>query len=311
MNIPVVDFGCYGLHRNEREDMELDLLAKEITSALCDTGFVYLINTGVQNSEVLSIMDVSRKFFMLPQAVKEQYSRPIDSEHLNHGWVATGSERLNNLRPGDLKEAFNVEALSEKIKWPPNSLVNEFQTTLEDFFRRCEQLSLRLLKVIALGLGLNADDFVGQHKLMNTSNNMTTLRSLYYPPIDKSTVKEGQIRCGEHSDYGTITLLFQGSSGGLEVMHKKGEYIYSPPVPGAVLVNIGDLMQRWTSDLLISTKHRVMLPSDDKNIIRQSVAFFVHPDDDTVISCCDGSNKYPPITAKNYVLERFSDSYNY
>ncbi|XP_043938349.1 2-oxoglutarate-dependent dioxygenase htyE-like [Protopterus annectens] len=310
MSITVVDFGCYGLQINKAEDVELGILAKQITSALSDIGFVYLINTGIQNSEVLSVMDISRKFFALPQAVKEQFSRSFDSKHLNHGWVAIGSERLNTSRPGDLKEAFNVEALSLEIKWPPNSLVNEFQTTLEGFFRHCEQLSLRILNIIALGLGLNASDFVSQHKLMSTNKNMTTLRSLYYPPIDKSTVKKGQTRCGEHSDYGTITLLFQDSSGGLEVMHRTGEYIYSPPIPGAVLVNIGDLMQRWTSDLLISTKHRVMLPSDDKNIIRQSVAFFVHPDDDTVITSCDGSNKYPPITAKNYVLERFNDTYN-
>ncbi|XP_014340757.1 uncharacterized protein SI:DKEY-10O6.2 [Latimeria chalumnae] len=142
------------------------------------------------------------------------------------------------------------------------------------------------------------------------SNNGTTLRTLYYSPVDVSSVKEQQIRCGEHSDFGSFTLLFQDTSGGLEVMHRSGQYISAPLIPGTVLVNIADLMQRWTSDFLVSTKHRVLLPPDAKrNTLRQSVAFFVHPDDDVIVSCCHGSNKYPAIGALEYLMQCFSSSY--
>ncbi|MBN3307812.1 YQK1 protein, partial [Amia calva] len=136
---------------------------------------------------------------------------------------------------------------------------------------------------------------------MSGDKNPTGLRTLYYPPVDRSSVKEGQIRCGEHSDYGSITLLFQSSEAGV--------YISAPPIPGTVLINIADLMQRWTCDRFVSAKHRVLLPADDDKTTRQSMPFFVHPDDDAIISCFDGSNKYPPINSLDYLNERFYASY--
>ncbi|XP_078405414.1 uncharacterized protein LOC144684892 [Cetorhinus maximus] len=153
------------------------------------------------------------------------------------------------------------------------------------------------MKVIALGLGLETDLFINKHKEISSNQNPTTLRTAYYPSIQKSSVKEYQMRCGEHSDYGTFTLLFQDQNGGLEVMHKFGQYIAAPYIQNTVLLNIGNLLQRWTSDTLISTKHRVPIPQSDDmlNSPRQSVAFFVHPDHIAILACCDGLDKYPPI----------------
>ncbi|KAJ7340037.1 hypothetical protein OS493_002759, partial [Desmophyllum pertusum] len=90
--------------------------------------------------------------------------------------------------------------------------------------------------------------------LVLAENASTALRLLYYPPLpEESNIKPGQVRCGEHSDYGTITLLFQDDIGGLEVLPVNGKYSPARPIAGTVLVNIGDLMQRWTADKLIST----------------------------------------------------------
>ncbi|XP_066557036.1 uncharacterized protein LOC136747762 [Amia ocellicauda] len=309
MKIPVVDFGAYRLGREEVPDDKLGTIIKEMNKAFTEIGFVYLENTGIEPEEVKSILDISKTFFFLPEDIKKQFNRSNQPSVPNHGWAPAETESLNPLRPGDLKESFNIVSIQPDIMWPSEEVLAGFRRIMESFFTRCEQLSLRILRVMALILGLDSDYFVNAHKRMNRDKNATTLRTLYYPPVDMSSVKEGQIRCGEHSDYGTITLVFQSSEGGLEVMNRSGEYISVPHIPGTILINIADLMQRWTSDYFVSAKHRVLLPpAEDKNP-RQSVAFFVDPDDDAIISCCDNSNKYPPIKTLDYINERFFVSY--
>ncbi|XP_044213150.1 proline hydroxylase buaE isoform X4 [Thunnus albacares] len=249
-------------------------------------------------------MDISKRFFLQPDEQKQPFSRKSFANNPNHGWVSLETERLNPLRPGDLKEAFNTASLRPDIKWPSA----EFQEIQRSFFMRCKDLSLRVLRVMAHSLGLDPEVFLGAHRLIGTDGNATTLRSLYYPPVNREQAKEGQLRCGEHSDYGSITLLFQGS-GGLQVLSRSGEFIDAPSIPGAVLINIADLMQRWTSDHFVSVRHRVLLPPAGDSSTRQSLAFFVQPDDEALITCCDGSDKYPPVTAGAYIIERFNDSY--
>ncbi|TNN27818.1 1-aminocyclopropane-1-carboxylate oxidase 3 [Liparis tanakae] len=128
--------------------------------------------------------------------------------------------------------------------------------------------------------------------LLQAEGNNSTLRPLYYPPVNRETVKEDQLRCGEHSDYGSITLLFSTSEG-LQVQRRSGEFMDVPYVPGTVLINIADIMQRWTADRFVSV----------------SLAFFVMPDDEALITCCDGSNKYPPVTGADHFAERLTGLY--
>ncbi|XP_067849602.1 uncharacterized protein si:dkey-10o6.2 isoform X2 [Heptranchias perlo] len=252
MSIAVVDFGSFGLGKAKPSADEMERLSTEIIKALSDLGFVYLKNTGIEEQNVLKVMDTCKKFFLLPSEIKQQYTRSMDSETPSHGWVDTEAESLNPTRPGDLKEAFNVSTLTSSDKWPVKH-APEFSKCLESFFKICEQLTVRIMKVIALGLRVESDFFINKHKMMGCNQNPTTLRASYYPPIQKSSVKEHQVRCGEHSDYGTFTLLFQDKSAGLEVMHKSGQYVAAPYIPNTVLLNIADLLQRWTSDTLIST----------------------------------------------------------
>ncbi|XP_033909738.3 uncharacterized protein LOC117432237 [Acipenser ruthenus] len=305
MDIPVVNFNAYKLGEDQIPDERLSIMIEEIKQAFTATGFVFLENTGIEQQEVNRVMDVSKKFFLLQEDTKKLCARNSDHENFNDGWVSAEIERLNPLRPGDLKEAFNVSDLDSELKCPSDAAIPEFREVLDSFFRRCKKLALRVLEVTALCLGLERDFFVSKHRLIGSNKNCTTFRTLYYPPLHKVIVKPNQIRCGEHSDYGSLTLLFQDESGGLEVMNRSGQYISAPCIPGTVLVNIADLMQRWTSDVLVSTFHRVVLPSDDKmNTSRQSMAFFVHPDNDEIISCCDGSSKYPPVNALQYTKDR-------
>ncbi|XP_031713825.1 UPF0676 protein C1494.01 isoform X2 [Anarrhichthys ocellatus] len=307
MGIPVVDFGAFSLSEEDAADEQMHNLSKELESAFTEVGFVFLKNTGITQQEVDRVLTISKTFFLQPEEEKRPFSRKSFAISPSHGWVHLESERLNPRRPGDLKESFNVTSLHPGIKWPSGA-VKGFQEIQTSFFQRCKELSLRVLRVMALSLGLDPEVFLSAHRFIGTEGNGTTLRPLYYPAVNHEKLKEGQLRCGEHSDYGSITLLFC-SSGGLQVRRRSGEFICVPSVPGAVLINVADLMQRWTSDHFVSVVHRVLLPPAGDSSTRQSLVFFVQPDDEALISCCDGSNKYPPVTGGGYLDERFKASY--
>uniref|UniRef100_A0A3P9ND14 Si:dkey-10o6.2 n=1 Tax=Poecilia reticulata TaxID=8081 RepID=A0A3P9ND14_POERE len=302
MIIPVVDFSVCNLSKKDADDEELQSLSEELKTAFSQVGFVFLKNSGILQEEVERVMESSKKFFLQPEELKKRFKRKSFPNNPNHGWVSMEAERLNPSQPGDLKEAFNVASFH------PDIVMSHLIFHSASFFQRCKDLSLRVLKVMAQSLSLNPDVFLNAHRFIGTDENGTTLRTLYYPPLRSDTAKEGQVRCGEHSDYGSITLLFQGSEG-LQVCTRAGEFISAPCIPGTVLVNVADLMQRWTSDQLISVRHRVLLPPVGDSSTRQSLAYFVQPDNEALITCCDGSNKYPPVTGGDYLVQRFSESY--
>ncbi|CAL8375032.1 unnamed protein product [Arctogadus glacialis] len=303
MNIPVIDFSLYNLGENSVLDEHLVDLGRQLKSSFTEIGFVYLKNTGITPEEVEQAMDISKTFFLQPVELKFPFRSKTFSHCRYHGWISSESESLNPDRPGDLKEAFNVETFCNDIHWPSPV----FKDRQLSFYQRCRELSLRVLRVMAISLGLEPEVFLHAHRHIGGEKNRTTLRSLYYPPVNSELVKEGQLRCGEHSDYGSITLVFQGQAGGLQVLSPSGEYIPAPCIPGTVLINIADLMQRWTSDHFISAIHRVLLPPAGDSNTRQSLAFFVAPDDDYLITCCDGSTKYPAVTAGDYLNYRIND----
>ena len=311
--IPVIDFQKYGLQINKPESVHRDDL-KELGNKMCraleDIGFCYLKNHGIPDEQVKEIMEVSKQFFC--QSVEEK-TKCIKLDGELYGWIGLEKENLNLERSvGDYKEMYNVTpGCDTSPLWPAN--IPTFEKILRKFESACLDLTLRVFDVISVGLDLEDKDFLRKcHKLIGQKGNPTALRNLYYPaiPLDKE-IKEGQVRCGEHSDYGTLTLLFQDLIGGLEVKIRDGEYIPATPIPGTIVVNIGDLMQRWTADRLIATKHRILMPKDEvtRRRDRQSGAFFVSPDDDVVIRCLDSSNKYEPITSLDYLKKRFYEKF--
>ncbi|KAM6937558.1 uncharacterized protein FYW49_021303 [Xenentodon cancila] len=308
MIIPVVDFSAFSLNQTDVAEEQLHSLSSQLKTAFTQVGIVFLRNSGITEAEVERVMDISRKFFLQPEELKRPFSRKTFANNPNHGWVSLELERLNPNQPGGLKESFNTASFHPQIKWPSSGVLSDFRDIHESFFQRCKELGLRVLKLMAHSLDLDPDVFLSAHRLIGTDVNGTTMRSLYYPPVDCEKTKAGQMRCAEHSDYGSITLLFQGSEG-LQVRTRSGDYITAPIIPGAVLINIADLMQRWTSDQFVSVRHRVLLPPAGHSGARESLVFFMQPDDEAVISCCDGSSKYPPVTSGDYLAERFRASY--
>ena len=305
--IPVIDFEKLGLHRQSEKIDKTDLksIGDLIKNAFSFTGFCYLKNHGIEQDVLNKYLDISREFFEQPIEEKSKHER---GKELNFGWVAVEREKINPERPGDLKEAFNYHPADDPNDWP----TVEFQQACRDMFSRCTELSHRVCDALSVGLGLGEDFMRNAHQYIGKKESSTTLRSLYYPPLPPDfNIKPNQIRLGEHSDYGSITLLFQDDIGGLEVNIPDKGFVPATPIPGTVVVNIGDLMQRWTADKLIATKHRVLIPEVEfrKRKHRQSVAFFIHPDNDYVIECLDGSEKYEPISSLDYLNYRFSLTY--
>lgn len=310
MKIPIIDLACF----RQGNFATRQAIAAEIYGACHAMGFIYLKNHGVDSELIDRAMRRSQQFFQLPLETKNCLAWA--DKYSNRGYVAVGRERLDETKPGDFKEAFNIgkdDTSSQKIDssqqdcWLEEDLFNQ---TMQSFFAACITAANTLAEALALALALPESFFVERH-----NRHDHTLRLLHYPPVTKPLPPK-QARAGEHSDYGSFTLLFQDAVGGLEVFSNAGRWIEMPFVRETAIFNIGDLMQRWTNDVFRSTKHRVVVPDSDRaSQSRYSIAFFCHPNDDTEISClptCQSSSRpprYPPITAKDYLLSRLQATY--
>jgi isopenicillin N synthase-like dioxygenase len=172
------------------------------------------------------------------------------------------------------EEAFNV---GKESVWATQTA---FQQVMLEFYELGRTVvSPQVLRAFAIALQLPEDFFTLKHG----QNHF--LRLLHYPPLTAAP-EVGQLRAGEHTDYGSITLLLQDAIGGLEVRTRSGEWIAAPPIPGTIVVNVGDAMQRWTNDRLCSTPHRVRIPTgEDAGRSRYSVALFCDPNPDVELAC--------------------------
>ena len=276
--IPVVDFmSCCGV---DASDEAKKTMGKRLIDVLSDTGFVYLRNHGISSSSIDSVNDVTRMFFESPLEMKNQYTKTRSL----FGYVGVQEERLDPTRYPGYKEMFNVSGgffdSVDDSQWP-DALSPTFSKTIKSFMEQCKDLALKLLDILSIGLELEEDCLRKCHSLMHHEGNHTALRTLYYPPLpeDMSAI---DTRLVEHSDYGSITLLFQDDVGGLQVQCTNGCYIEATPIQDTVLVNIGDALQFWTGGKLKSTKHKVELPTDIRRCksVRRSIAYFVNPNND-------------------------------
>lgn len=306
VQIPIIDFQPF-LTGDSAAKHDI---AQQIYQACHQIGFLYLKNPGIPSQLLEELFVQTKTFFDLPDAAKQQIA--WNNESNNRGYVGIERERLDPAKPGDLKEAFNVgkEINPELIlnQWLPDR--EDFRTCVLTFWDACIAVTDNVLQAFALALQMPSNFFASSHDQQNH-----TLRLLHYPPVQHSP-KQGQVRAGAHSDYGSITLLFQDDVGGLEVQTTAGKWIAAPAIPGTVVVNTGDLMQRWTNHVFCSTKHRVLVPTDERiERSRYSVAFFCHPNRDAEIAClpsCQNPENpplYPPIAAGEHLLSRLQATY--
>jgi isopenicillin N synthase-like dioxygenase len=316
IQIPVIDFQPF---LGQESEAAQRAVSRGIFCACHEIGFFYLTNHGVPQSLIDQLFDQSKWLFSQPFEEKQKLA--WSDAFSNRGYVGVERERLDETKPGDLKEAFNVgREVPANGSCPTDKaalLVNlfpegneTFRETVLTFFDECCAAADRILQAFAIALQLPQDFFLDSH-----SDRCNTLRLLHYPPVTAAP-KPDQIRAGEHTDYGSITLLFQDDVGGLEVQTLNGKWIAAPCISGAVIVNTGDLMQRWTNHVFCSTRHRVGVPADPRlRKSRYSVAFFCHPNDEATIAClptCQSAEQpalYPPISAGDYLLSRLQATY--
>ncbi|KAL5009739.1 hypothetical protein ScPMuIL_012044 [Solemya velum] len=311
--IPVIDFAIYGLNNantSSANQDEVKCLAASINAALENIGFCYLKNHGVPETLLKEYRETSREFFLLPDEMKEKYKRFRVPEEYT-GWLGLEKEALNPKRPGDLREVFDYTPYGN-LDGCPEDLCPDFLRTCDQFFKTVQDLAMRVLEVVAVGLQLPEEVARGVldcHKLVGQKGNYTEIRTSYYPPIGDRALKPDQIRLGEHSDFGSLSLLFQDDAGGLEVCTRTGDYIPATPIPGTAVLKVGQILQRWTADRLVATKHRILIPDDRRFHERQSVVMFLCPDDDASIQCLDGSNKYPPTPFLEHLFKMMKELY--
>ncbi|WP_413284764.1 isopenicillin N synthase family dioxygenase [Vibrio sp. MA40-2] len=311
MTLPIIDISP--LQSDDREDWKP--VITQIDAACRDLGFFYVVGHGIPQEQFDHIEYTADQFFGLP--VKEKQKISIENSKNHRGWGRLAAEKLDPNGQADCKETFDM-ALdlspfhSQVERCPklygPNQYpeLSGFVQSVNQHYTLTLDVGMRVLKAMALALNEPEDFFTKYFRL-----SVSVLRLLHYP--SQSQVTNG---AGAHTDYGCITLLYQDNSGGLQLLNKQNQWIDAPPVPGSFVVNIGDLMQRWTNDIYRSTQHRVSNPISGKS--RFSMPFFVEPDFDTPVetltSCIEqkpGEGGYPSITAGEWIISCFEGTYEY
>tara|TARA_R110000764_G_scaffold29470_1_gene68979 strand:+ start:1369 stop:2298 length:930 start_codon:yes stop_codon:yes gene_type:complete len=303
-SIPVIDFSPF----INGTEAERQAVAAKMRQASSDWGFFYLAGCGMPEASLRQAFADSQALFELSDDAKQAVA--WQNAESNRGYVGVRRERLDPSKPGDLKEAFNLAP--DSVDSAPNLWPSElpaFRPQMESFLQQCVATADRVLQAFAIALQQPENFFVSAH-----DHHHHTLRLLHYPALPEGfSAQGGESRAGEHTDYGSITLLFQDDAGGLEVRTRAGEWIAATPIPGTVVVNTGDLMQRWTNHVFCSTPHRVNLTTTERD--RHSIAFFCHPNHSADIRCistCSDTEsppRYAPISAGAHLLERLNATY--
>ena len=278
---------------------------KHIEEAYTTVGFAIFKNClSVKDRTNLNYWFIAMKqFFDLPLETKKLYS--YNSEN-NLGYSIMGAENVDPTAPKDMKESYNFNNTRRPDELWPHGWGPGFMYKAEQAIRIADTLSLDILQKFDTILGCGTTLLDAHQEMYNTT------RIIHYPAYE-GTLEDRQMRIGEHSDYGTITLLWQITDvPGLEVQDLHGDWHPVPSVKsldeGEVVVNIGDLLQRWTNDYFISTKHRVV--NSHIHLPRYSMPHFVDPTPGTIVkNLTNEPAKYEPIESKEYLMWRLSQSY--
>lgn len=286
-----------------------------IREACTGVGFFYIEGHGVPRPVIDDAVATMRRFFDLPVERK----REVKVNQRHRGWHEIGGALMYGAKKPDFKEFFSTglelpeddpdvlrgQALRGPNNWP--AFMPEVQ---RDFYRYYEAIGACgavLLSAVARSLDLAPDFFVGRYL-----KRMQRTQAVFYPP-QPASLGDDQFGVAPHTDYGCITLLWQDDTGGLEVRTRAGDWIDAVPVEGTFVVNVGDLLARWSNDRFTSTPHRVVNRSGRK---RMSIATFYDPTYDAVVDPRDlglagEAAKYPPVAAGDYILGRINDSMKY
>jgi isopenicillin N synthase-like dioxygenase len=289
-------------------------LAVKVDRICRKTGFLVLTGHGVSD-DVIALQWAGVKSFFSKEA---EFKRASAAPYIGYPYGYLGPDKealaksLGVKTPPDLKESFNGGPLSvPAYMTDPDALafcymptlwpdLPDFKRAWSAYYAAMEDLATRIMTAFAAALDL-PDDFFAP----SIADPVSALRALHYPATTDAFL-ERQQRAGAHSDFGSLSILLpQSGSTGLQIA--QDDYWIDVPAPeGAFIVNIGDLMARWTADRWVSTVHRVVARSNEP--ARQSLAFFHQPDWDADIAPLDGSEVYPSVKAGPYLMSKFKST---
>ncbi|KAK5126190.1 hypothetical protein LTR08_005001 [Meristemomyces frigidus] len=322
--IPVIDFARWTASTSKAGKLAV---AKELTDACRRVGFVYIINHGLPQALLDQAFDTAKRLFDLSHAQKMQAPHP-DGPEVHRGYSYPGLEKVSQYMDGDedvgkqlrkvrdCKESYEVGSEENALQpnvWLPESTLPGFKAFTTKFYWECNKVAQSLLRAMAIGVGLDDPEYLIKY---HTGHN-NQLRLLHYPPVPAAELESRNVaRMPAHSDWGSITMLFQDDCGGLEVEDPTtpGKFVPATPMPGACVMNVGDLLMRWSNDYLKSTLHRVTLPplsdrfdgAQRMTRARYSIPYFVSADPDSRVEClptCTDAQhpvKYEPVTQRAY-----------
>jgi isopenicillin N synthase-like dioxygenase len=286
---------------------------EKLGAAFKEFGFVGLKNHGVPDQVIGEAYDAFRRFFALPASTKEKYRLPGSGGA--RGYTAFGVEGAKDSALGDLKEFWHFGRdlpPAARERYGDVMLGNVQVAEIPDFnakgmrlYDALDAAGAVVLRGVALYLGL-AEDFFRERVRYGNS----ILRPIHYPPI--ADLDTPAVRAGAHEDINLITLLVGSGEPGLEILNRKGEWIGVDTIPGTIVCNIGDMLQRITNHVLPSTTHRVVNPTGPgRRIPRYSTPFFLHPNPDVMLDVlpgcvtADNPSRYPkPILSQDYLVQR-------
>lgn len=312
--IPVIDLSTDALTASEA-----------IHRACRDTGFFYVSHHGVAGELVAAQFAMAQRFFDLPLPAK--MALDMRNAPSTAGYEPIGAQKLDSqdakaaVAPPDLKESFycmvdlpDGHPMSQRHirgfghnQWPAE--LPEMRPMLLDYQKAMQQLGNRILSLLALSLSLEESWFEKHYQMP-----VSTVRLIKYPP-QPGDAQFNQIGAGAHTDWGGITILAQDDVGGLEVRNTDGEWLIAKPIPGTFVVNLGDLMARWSNGIYNSNLHRVNNNMSGRD--RYSIATFYSPNPDAVIepmpTCVSDDNpqRFAVCTAAEHISEMFKRSYGY
>ncbi len=311
-SIPVIDISpLYG------DDLAgARAVAADIRRASVEAGFFYIRGHHMPPDLMRATLMASKFFFSRPDAEK----RAIQVNGAHRGYVPFAQTTLGRQYKADLKESFNFafpfaaddpdvvagKPLIGVNQWPQGEEV--WRSVLEDYYRTLFEVGQRVLEGFALALDAPRTYFRDLYK-----RPLVRTRLLHYPPQPEGS-GEDQFGAAPHTDWGCMTLLWQDQVGGLQVGNRAGQWIDAPYIEGTFVVNIGDMLERWSNDLFVSTPHRVVNASGRE---RYSIPMFYDPDFDTAVEClpnCSGPGnppKYPRTVAGEYITAKYDEAYAY
>ena len=288
-------------------------LAEALRNAFVTSGFCYIRNHGMPDEVIRDAHAKAVAFFHLPLSEKLK-SKPKESVR---GFNAIGRTKMQYAEEPDYKEYYQIglelphddpavlagQPMRGPNQWPDG--VPGFREAFELYYDEIGRCGQRLLRGVALSLGVAEDFFVGKY-----DKPLQRTQAIYYPPHPAR--HEGELfGVAPHTDYGCITILWQDEVGGLEVLDRQGRWVSAPPVPGTLVINIGDLLQRWSNDRYLSNQHRV---SNRSGRERLSIATFYDPDYVAMVDPRDLNLpagvpvRHAPVSAGDYIMGRINAS---